>query len=445
MRLTPPQKHYNDIFDEALTRRLKTKKMVFLAVSIVIILSLLIIFWRFKHPVNQNVKLIFVAEDDLADTYRGQAVIIRDERIYQAPNSGIVNQFVPEGTRVAKNQLVAGVYSEDKAEMLAEYKRLDIELANRRYEIIHNGFNTVAEGIYKDYEQELKHSLQNVYSAKATSQLRDLANNEATIKGIFDRRNQSLRNFNYGNDAQLIDLQDQFEKISEKLQETGQQIEAMSPGVVMYTFDGLGKILSSEKLDQLTVEQVQDILRNPQSFQKIPEKTEKNAELFAMTEGAKQFFAAILPASAAKKINPEIPLQVVELSSGLKLDNCEIIRTEETPLGSLVIFRCDNYLERFINQRTVLLSVSANSKRGLRVPRSALMNYEANTQLADVYLVVDGYITKTPVNIEAINDQYALISSPEVAKAKVESGSMVVINPDVASDNTPLDSVNVPE
>ncbi len=445
MKTRLPQENLNDIFGEKQPRRWNAKNLAILAIAVFLLVGLLLVVWNNRRDNNKNVKLIFISEEELADTYRGEAVIIRDQKIYKAPTSGIVNDFVPEGTRVAKDQLVIGIYSPEYADKLEQFKKLSNQLASHRYQIIHNGFNTVAEGVYNDYEQEMKHALQNVYNAKASGNFSELSSNEDTIKGIFDRRNKSLQNFDYGNDAQLLELQTAFDQLSEELEKSGDKIEAETPGVVMYTFDDLGDALSTASIDSLTSEQVQDIIRNPHPFTRTPQSTEKDENLFAITSSSKQYFAAILPTGAAKTINVDIPLQVVEMTTGLRLDNCEVLRSEETSLGSLVIFRCDNYLERFISQRTTSLSISANTKRGLRVPRSALIDYDTSTLLADIYIVSNGYITKTPVNVDAINDQYALISSPDVAKIKVESGSMVVINPESTSDNTPLDEVKIPE
>ncbi|NLJ94738.1 MAG: hypothetical protein GX326_04510 [Clostridiaceae bacterium] len=409
-------------------RKTTQRRLLIAIITLAIIVITMFLIIRILNHYKPSPQFMFLEEKELADQYQVKALIIRDETVFQSPETGTVRSLFADGAKVAKNENLAYIIKEEQDEKLIELQNIENEIIHYQYEIMDKDGNLGAKQIDSDTENQLREVYRNIYTEILNNNLANISTDESTLNTILNKRNEQLRNYDF-NDSRLDELLDYHQKLEKELGSQSNVVTSSQSGIYIRSLDGLEERLNPANLANLTPEDLRHYLDTAVQGRLEPvEKVTKDEPFYCLTNSIEQYFAFFIPAGLSTEIQVS---SVVDAKSkeGIPLDNGVVIRSEETELGTMIVMRCDTSLERLSDRRIVDLSVELNKVNGLRVPLSSLINFEKGNTEAEILVEEGGYIAKTKVKVKNHNNDYAIIESSEDAEIPVNVATMIVLNP----------------
>ena len=422
--------HYSRIRE-----RKRRGRNIFIAIVIllIVIVTMLMIL-RVMRRNKPSPRFMFLSREKIAETQQVDALILRDESVFEAREDGIWRPEFPNGSRISKGETVGYILKDRNDDILKRLEKAENDILARLYELIQTQNHVAANQIYAEAENDMRNVISILYTRLINRDLRSLNSDETAMQVILDQRNERLKNYKF-DDEQLDKLIQNYELIEDRLSQDATRVNATQAGIFIRTVDGLGNSLTTERYKDISAAEFKSYLtKSPRD--RLPEivSAEKDKPLFALTSSIEQYFVCLLPPGFANRAQVNSVINAVSSVDGINLDHCTVVRSEETEEGTLLVLRCDAFLERFVDRRVVPLELSVDEEEGLRVPRTALIDFKEGNTTAHIYVVSGGYIQKTEVGIKHHNDDFALIESLDDAPYKVEISTMIVLNPEVTEE-----------
>lgn len=173
----------------------------------------------------------------------------------------------------------------------------------------------------------------------------------------------------------------------------------------------------------------------------LVEEVKAGQDLYKLSRSSDQYFACFIPASSLAKLSGLEEAGYVRVycpANGITIKKANIVRFEAAPDGALLILQSRQNLESFVSMRKAPLTLYANESKGLRVPKTALVDYSPGNLEAGLKLVDGGYVQEARVKIVSTNEEYALVESLPDSPYKVEVSTMILLNPDSMQAGEPL-------
>ncbi len=195
----------------------------------------------------------------VSDVLQTQGFVIRDETVINESVNGVLSYQVADGTRVAANGVIADVFStESDASAQREITQLDEEIKNlqalsKPADYFVANPSMLGEQIYSAVSQVAKGVNQNDFS--------DLASWKSNLLTALTRRQLVIGEESSEDYAQRIsELESERDTLESQAGSAIGTIQAPEAGYFISTVDGLEGAVDIEKVDELTVSQVEDLL-----------------------------------------------------------------------------------------------------------------------------------------------------------------------------------------
>jgi len=232
-------------------RRIRFRFFIFLAIFI---LGLILFFQNKDEPV-----VAFLQWGEMKSTYKMDAIIIREEELIEAEEYGKVTYLVPEGERVVKGQRIAELYTLGyDPDVIDERNMLQQKIKDYQEK---NILQDIVDKDLKKFNQDISEKAEKIYAFVQSGERDDLLYHEQQLKDLMQERQEYLERTIKADDY-LDRLYQQKEKLDEKIKKWKIDITAIDSGVVSFCFDGCEMLLSPDRLNELTPEDVDNILRN---------------------------------------------------------------------------------------------------------------------------------------------------------------------------------------
>lgn len=409
-------------------RKIRQLRLIITMITLSIIVITMFLIVRILNHYKPETQLMFLEEKEISNRYQVKALLIRDETVFQAAESGTVRSLYADGARVAKNENLAYIILDNQNEEYKELQNIENEIINYQYEIIDNENYAGAKQIDIDTENQLKDVYHSIYTEILNKNFSNISTDESTLISLLNERNEKLRNYNF-DDTRLTELLDYYQELENELGNKSNIVTSSQSGIYIRSVDGLEERLNPDNIDNLTAEDLNDYLSTATQGRLEPiQHVEKGDPLYCLTNSIEQYFVFFIP--SGNSVDVQISSSVDSITKeGIPLDNGIVTRSEETDFGTFIVIRCDNSLERLSDRRIVELDVELNKKTGLRIPIDALINFKVGNTEAEIYIEDGGYINKTTVKVTDYNNDYALIESKEDAELPIDVATMVVLNP----------------
>ena len=255
-------------------KRKKKKKFKKL---IPLIILVLIGVWMFKVLNTKDVKTYTARVDTIQTTSSGFGIVIRDEQVINAPISGKINYFYPEGIRVRKNEKICEILKTS----------LNIEGLKER-------LNSITQQI-KELEQKEGFSMVDDLLQQQTAVIegmrREIAEGNLKNLNFMFRELEKMRNGvkDSLNASELTQLYDEKQIIENQLQNSHVIVRAPISGVISYKYDGLEKILNPFNLEKLEINALEKL--NSGIISLKTSETKDNAPIFRIADNLKWYLA----------------------------------------------------------------------------------------------------------------------------------------------------------
>ena len=269
--------------------------------------------------------------EEVNSTYKG--IAIRKEVIKYAKNSGYIDFYVREGSRIAKNTTLYSIDSTGKLnELLSKYSKENSELTDEN-------INTISNALY------------------------DFSNN-------FDEMNfADVYNFKSSLKGTVVDLvnMNALQKMAKEEGDTFEINKAAVSGIVLYRVDDY-ETLKPKKLTESMFDESEYTVAKFSSGDKI----EKGTPIYKAVNDEEWSIAVKLTKEEAKKYKKTTGIKIKFLKDGLTTTaNFEVIKGADKKKYGIITL--SKYMIHYATDRFLDIQIIDEPITGLKIPKTSLV------------------------------------------------------------------------
>ncbi|NLZ55564.1 MAG: hypothetical protein GX900_02730 [Clostridiaceae bacterium] len=427
------------------------------AFIVVILAGTILTVGKIFSEVRSRPILAFVSNGEIEEALKLSGYIVRSEILITAPQAGYVQPAVPEGTRLAYGQEAALMLPERGIAQMEQYNDLRRQIDQRRLDLLDQ---QSAGEVLRRYDQadiKLQDPIAALQRQAMKGQLRELEAPQAAIELVLDQREADLEKIDFGDEI-LSELHHSADVLRRQIREQSAGVLTTIPGVVSFHSDGNEAKVDFAGINELPTADLLGVLEKEPEFINLADQTvEREEPVCRIVDSAQQYFVFVLPSSYAGLAScpgeptpsPGENTELAPLRHGVRLslflpgqlqqiNDALITRLERLPdQRILLVCRTLHGMESLLNRRTVEADLVLRRRSGLMVPLSSILRGDKDSKVGEIMVVRSGSIVRVPVEIKLSNDNSAIIVCTD-EKNKVESGNVVVTNPENVKEGEPL-------
>lgn len=371
-------------------KKINTRRIFLISIIIIAIIYMAYIIFLLKgdetdtYIVNQGT--VYKQETVIGYILRNEFVIENEEE------NGDIIQIATEGEKVAKNNSIFQYYNGNQEELSGKIDEIDLKLQ----EALQNEKNITSSEL-KLIENQIDKKIEDL---KGLSNIQEISEYNKEIEKLLERKinfiESSTNTSKYVKD--LISERKQYEN---QLTKNAVYIKAPISGIMSYRVDGLEETLSSNNLEAITLQTLEEL--NLKTGQIVATNTKEGKVI----DNFKYYIAT--PMESEEAINSKVGQKVkLRLSTNDEID-AKIVSVKEEGNKRLIVFEINKMTEKLINYRKITFEVIWWSNSGLKVPNQAIIQDEKGLN----YVIRQklGYFSKILVKVEKTNENYSIIST----------------------------------
>lgn len=319
--------------------------------------------------------------------------ILRNETVIenQEIGGGII-QIATEGERVAKNNSIFQYYNGNQEELNNKINEIDLKLQ----EALKNE-KLIATSELKLIENQIDEKIENL---KKLSNIQEISEYNKEIDNLLEKKINFIGG-STNTSTYIKQLISERKKYENQVKQNAVYVKAPMSGIMSYRVDGLETILSTNNIDTINLQLLEDL--NLKTGQIIATSTKKGKVI----DNFKYCIATPMDSEDAENAKDGQRVKL-RLSTNDEID-ATITSIKEEGNKKLIIFEIDKMTEKLIDYRKITFDVIWSSDSGLKVPNQAILQDENGLN----YVIRQrlGYLTKILVKVEKTNENYSIISS----------------------------------
>jgi len=334
--------------------------------------------------------------------YSAEAVIIRDEEVFNAPAYGKAVYHAYEGESVIPDQRVALLYKEgfDKG-IIDQLYTVQEKISSYQQE---NLLDQVLDSDLDKLNADIRKAASAIQDSVRQSSFQALGSQETRLRTLMEQR-QKIVDKRSEPDEYLNRLYDQEGQLLKAIQDWTAEIKAQKPGLISFSMDGLENVLSPASIDRLT----------PEDFKALTDSASPASTTQAEAKAEQPFYKIIDPQTGWFAVF-EAPARDLYFNMGHQVDvrffpddgtlfsgNVHKIMREKGK--ALVVLEMQGELEKIVSKRVIALKIS-KPVEGLIVPEAALKPEGSH---AIVTVAGNEAEMDIEVSVKAVSKGYAVV------------------------------------
>lgn len=388
-------------------RRSKGRHFIFTYLVILVVLGYLVA--QFFNFMNQDTTNYISAQmGEIVDTFSAQGVLVREEQLVKATQSGIVEYYYPGGKELQKGTLVVSMLDDYYGDILQEkIDEIYAEIADIGDTEYDDAFASLDTSINQTVAQYLRNKGVNNYST--------LYHLQTNLRDAVSQRKDMYALMGSTRIAQLLAEQEIY--LGEQTSVVSNMYLA-SAGVIDYSYDGY---------EGWTVEQIgNDFIDNYDStysyFEANMQSIQAGAPLYRLITSPVWSIVVYLTEEEAAFFNGTSTISFIYNSSDKLTGRVTKLEQVAYDMYKLVI-TCTERIQDFMTDRTATLVFSKNSHKGIKISDSCLVQREYLIMPKDYLMMsgdeygvmVQGAVGNyfQPIDVQATKDETVYFSLPE--------------------------------
>ncbi|MBO5321156.1 MAG: hypothetical protein J6B22_00940 [Clostridia bacterium] len=341
-------------------------------------------------PIRTENAVFYTANDGFKITGH----IIRNETYVTSNDDGVLHFVTEDGSRVAKNGVVANIYgSADASITVSQIDVLKDQIADIEDILSYNDIEAADLGLINS---KISNSLGDFIFQNSGG---NFENAETLSKALLsaNNRKQVALGVATGLSERLASLKKALQGLTSTLPKTKGSILAKESGYFVSKTDGYEKAFPIDDLNKITEEFLSSVK---------PQEKEKNV-IGKIVSDYEWYIAAVLPLNDSLKYKEGQELKLVTSikSSPNLLVTVKQINISEENENAVIIFACNDMNSELATIRTAGMTVVNKEYSGLRVSKKALRVVDSQK---GVYVQTGMQIHFVPVEIIYRQDDYIL-------------------------------------
>jgi hypothetical protein len=413
----------------AVDRRITRRRSIYMAVIVLFIMiltvALILNVMRRNAPKPQ---FLFIQEGDIEHRISSDALLVRQDQLINATSTGVVKPLIQEGSKVSYGQTVALIIDQVSEPSINELKNCEQQIAALQIELMNQGKGLGARGIYDESDRDLSEIVDLIRRESMRNVLHNTESFKSSIKVMIERRNNRLQSVDF-QDARLNELKTQKQIIESRIGLAAGTLTAKLAGIISYHLDGYEDELTPQALDSLTWDQY-DRYTTSSVMQLIAGRVVSTNEPVArITDGVYQYLVLSIPSGFLLNFEEKSVHTIRVPLLGMDIKHCVVVKVHLFQDQSLVVFRTDMQLSKLLNKRTFEAGIAVKNSHGLRIPVSAIMDFDKETNSGSIFIVQGGYVRKAGIDIVDYDREYAIIKPDGNSEYQPKVNGYLVKNP----------------
>lgn len=300
----------------------------------------------------------------IRDTVAAQGHLIKTEHLIEAPADGVLQPYVSDCEKSGKESVLAAVLSgetDEAARKQMTVLKSRISALEDAIEANNFGEDTIAvdTSIDENIKKIIKYSMQ----GKMTNI--DTCKND--IVKLVDKRSVIT---NGSGESLFEQLRSEQRTLESRLGNLINEITAPCSGVFTARLDGLEEVLTPEKINELTVSDIEDIKSVKTMTQS---KVSKGDHVCKIIDNFKWYLAAVLTGEDIDGMAQGASVKISFRDVGGDMANAVVHRISQEENGKhVVVFRLNRDLSGILSRRHVSIDIIKHTYEGLKLSAGAL-------------------------------------------------------------------------
>ncbi|MEI6132476.1 MAG: HlyD family efflux transporter periplasmic adaptor subunit [Bacillota bacterium] len=342
------------------------------------------------------------------ETYvNGEAVIIRDETVYNPNDGNPISPVVLDGKRVSKNEVIARTLDNSSTATLQQYETAKAELLQR----VRSDYSIQNINAY-----ELKKSNTLLYEkfvemmlAAPSETFENAILFENDIKEISDAKVQIILE-NIPKDSGIMGLKNKADNLFLDFNNSTGAVKSLSAGIISFVVDGTE--------NEYKIEKVMDLSSNDLAHAKnfLYESVEKKITRYKVIRNFEAYLVLELDKKTVENLNVDAKRDIKINDTSESVEGTLVRKVDAAKPGvSLMTFRIDRGIEKTCDLRKVNVDIALarNKTEGFKIPITSLMNTDFVKMTAEVALVRKQQVEIRKVTLLDFDSANAIITDLE--------------------------------
>lgn len=336
------QKHKENDRSAAATRHINLGAVVFMIIFIYIVIVLV------NFALRERVNYTIAETGVLSHSALYDGLVLRDETIYEATDSGHIKYFLPEGARVRNNNPVFGIISDPSMVAILDE---DIFKATQSLSTDDPMFDESYDYLKSRVRNHVINHYHQPYSYTYVSK-KQIENDIAEI------RNTVILQSDSSSEVHLSSLQNQYD-------DSITMVNSNSSGLVSYKIDGMENVgIDDFNLSDLNAEiEIQDTSTKTM--------TEKGQPVFKVVNNYLWYIVAEIDDECEKQIEGKSYISVNFVDKGIEHD-VKVYDMYDKDDKTYLILEIDRMINEFLTDRHVDFRITYENYAGIKIPETAV-------------------------------------------------------------------------
>ena len=376
----------------------------------------------------------FATKGTIEHTIGAKALLIRNEKVIKSSYTGSLLTQATEGSRVAKDQLLAMVIPDGMESTVNELRSVERQIVDIERTLMEAGKGAGAKAIFNDINNEISPIISTVRNDAILGNLSNMTSYSSSIRVLMEKRDLDIEKIDFQSE-ELQTLKDSQETLKSQLENQAASVKVGKeddPGIVSFKLDG-HEDLNLDTIMNMMDYQVSDLIKKSNSIITGDLSIKKDEPVLRIVQNDAQYLACMIPGAilADFSVNSEHVIRVP--SEGIAITGCKVLRSSYATDGLFVIFSTNSQVERLLDRRTVEIEIVQTKKTGIRIPITALVDPDYDKKIAMILINDSGYARGFMVWIEDYDREYAIVS-PITEGSEPKLSSIVITNPHTVKD-----------
>lgn len=331
-----------------------------------------------------------------------KGVFIRNETPVTFSGNGVLNYKVADGGKVGNGTVIAEVYPNDEQiTRNREIAQLEHELAILKKIQNPGTLESVQPANLSENISESYRTLIYSRDMKDYSSLKTEMENLVVKMSTYQIITQQVADF----DQQIIDLNARLAELKASASAPVEKVVAGGSAYFVSYCDGYESELTPDRLDKLTVEDINSI---------VDGKSNEPAVAGKMIDDYSWYLAGVIDNS--RKLYKAGDSVELEFDSINKRFDAEIydIRSDNDPKKSVIIVKCSSFSEELVQHRAQICELVKGEYRGLKVPREAIRFEDIEQQTTNEQGEINGTATVNAKGVFIMKGEQVLFKKIDV-------------------------------
>lgn len=336
-----------------------TARVVWLLVVVFLLVTIISqIFIHYNTPIRTEPAMSYNSEEYIQTT----GVYIREEKYVNYNGTGIISYVYSDGEKLAKNAVVAEVYSSQNDLAL----QLRIDELNKQIEVLED-----AEKLIGSDNSQLEAFSNQIYECH-TKLIQSVIDGDyggaAALKNDYlnlQSKRQIVNGTTSDYKAKISQLQSEIASLTARVSSAPHDLTLMETGYFATSADGYETKLNYDSIPNLTEQQIEDIIKNPS----LPVSSSVIGKVIS---DYKWKMVCLVPRDDSMNIYTDARLSV-RIGNDINPVTATVEEIRELETGNrILVLDFDVFNDKYISSRTAQIKILFDETSGIRILSSAI-------------------------------------------------------------------------